>query len=133
MALISVTRLRLRSWRFIPAFFIYAMRSSRQVLRSPGNLGASALNDANKTFWTRSAWTDESAMKAFLVAKPHLDAMKKLAHWCDEAAVVHWTQDGAELPAWKEACRRLQAEGRPSKVIHPSSDHQAFVITPPRS
>ena len=132
MAFVSITRLRIRSWRFLPAFFLYAMRSSKQARESPGNLGMSVLNDARNTFWTRSAWMDESAMKAFMTSGPHLEAMKKLPNWCDEAAVVHWIQNEATLPDWKEAHRRLQREGRRSKVLYPSADHEAFEIRPPR-
>jgi hypothetical protein len=91
----------------------------------------SLLNDAKKTFWTRSAWKDEAAMRAFMTSGPHLAAMKNLTGWCDEAAVVHWVQSEASLPDWKEAHRRLQKEGRPSKVLHPSAAHEAFEIPPP--
>ena len=91
----------------------------------------SALNDANNTFWTRSAWKDEAAMKAFMTSGAHLVAMKKLPRWCDEAAVVHWVQSEASLPDWKEAHRRLQKEGRSSKVLFPSAAHEAFEIPPP--
>jgi hypothetical protein len=130
--LISVTRLRIRSVRFLPAFFVYAFRSTRQAQRTPGNLGAAVFNDSRRTFWTRTAWRDEGAMRAFLLSGPHKLAMPKLAHWCDEASVVHWSQDTAELPAWPEAHRRMQAEGRPSRVRHPSAAHEAFRIAPPR-
>jgi Domain of unknown function (DUF3291) len=108
------------------------MRSSRQARRSDGNLGMGVLNDANNTFWTRSAWRDEAALKTFLIAQPHLTAMKKLAYWCDEAAVVHWLQETAALPDWKEAYRRIRAEGRPSKVMFPSAEQQAFQFPEPR-
>ena len=39
MAIISVTRLRLRSLRFFPGFLWYTRRSIRQAKRTPGNLG----------------------------------------------------------------------------------------------
>ena len=58
--------------------------------------------------------------------------MNKLAHWCDEAALVHWTQESTELPTWQEACGRLQREGRPSKVNHPSATHIAHQFREPR-
>jgi hypothetical protein len=38
-------------------------------------------------------------MKAFVLAKPHGPTMRSLLEWCDEAALVHWTQAGAELPS----------------------------------
>ena len=58
-------------------------------------------------------------MKTFMLAAPHGPAMRRLLEWCDEAALVHWTQTGSELPSWDEAHRRIQHEGRSSKVNHP--------------
>jgi hypothetical protein len=90
------------------------------------------LRDANTTFWTKTAWEDEGAMRAFLMALPHRRAMGKLAGWCNEASVVHWYQESADLPDWQEAHRRMAAEGRRSRVLHPSPAHQDFRIPPPR-
>jgi heme-degrading monooxygenase HmoA len=133
MALISVTRLRVRSWRYLPGFFYYAFRSAAQARGSEGNLGVALFNDARRAFWTKSAWRDEAALRAFLLAEPHKTAMKKLADWCDEAAVVHWTQESAALPGWQEAHLRMVAEGRRSRVRYPSPAHEAFTIPAPRS
>jgi hypothetical protein len=117
----------------MPGFLLYAFRSNRQVKQAAGNLGASLLNDSQSTFWTCSAWVDESAMRTFMMAPPHRNAMVKLLDWCDEASLVHWTQDGAQLPDWQEAHRRLVAEGRRSKVRHPSASLEAFQIPPPKA
>ena len=70
-------------------------------------------------------------MRSFMLNGVHGHGMRKLMTWCDEAAVVHWTNDGPELPSWEEAHRRLQAEGRRSKVTHPSAAHEAFRIPLP--
>src|SRR3982751_1408994 len=107
MLLISVTRLRIRSLRYLPGFFLQAFLSQRQARRASGNLAMKFLNDANWTFWTCTAWTDEAAMRDFMLADPHRHAMKKLANWCSEASVVHWVQDSSALPDWHEAHRRM--------------------------
>ena len=70
-------------------------------------------------------------MRKFMLANPHGPAMRKLLEWCDEAALVQWTQLGAELPSWEEAHRRIQHEGRPSKVNHPTPGHVSHSIPPP--
>ena len=132
MALISVTRLRVRRFAYLPGFILFALRSARQAKRADGNLGVGLLREANRTFWTRTTWRDESAMKAFMLAMPHRKAMEKLADWCDEAAVVHWTQENAGPLGWHEAHRRLVVEGRRSKVKYPSADHEAYRIAPPK-
>ncbi len=70
-------------------------------------------------------------MKAFMHATPHGPAMRKLLEWCDEASLVHWTQDTAELPSWEVAHERLERDGRPSKVNHPSPAHTAHRFPAP--
>jgi hypothetical protein len=132
MPIISVTRLRVRSWIYLPAFLIRSLRIGQQAKKAPGNLGAKVLNDRRRTYWTCTGWESEAAMKAFMLASPHGPAMRKLLDWCDEAALVHWSQPDPELPPWPEAHARLQGEGRPSKVNHPSQDQRQFVIAPPR-
>ena len=132
MVFISVTRLRLRSAWFLPAFILWARRSSKQARRANGNLGVEATQDAHLTFWTKTAWKDEDSMRAFMFAEPHRIVMGKLTKWCDEAAVVHWTQEDPALPDWKEAHRRLVTEGRRSRLRRPSEAHEKFEIPPPK-
>ena len=131
MPLVSVTRLRVRSWRFMPRFFLGAARSARQAGQAPGNLAVAVLRDRKLTFWTCTAWTDEASMKAFVLSGPHRAVMRNLLDWCDEASLVHWLQETKDVPAWPEAHRRLSAEGRPSKVRNPSEAHREFRIVPP--
>jgi hypothetical protein len=56
----------------------------------------------------------------------HRQVMTRLAKWCDEAALAHWVQDEPEPPSWQEAYRRLQRQGRRSRVDHPSEAHRRF-------
>jgi len=133
MPLVSITRLRVRSFRYLPAFLLGALRSAREVKYASGNLAVSVLSDANLAFWTRTLWTDERSMRAFMLAPAHRRVMPKLLQWCDEAAVTHWLQDSLEPPSWQEVHRRLQQEGRTSKVDHPSAAQQRFDIPPPKT
>lgn len=133
MALVSITRLRVRSLRFLPEFIWYSLRSARQASRASGNLATQILKERHWAFWTATAWTDDAAMKNFMLAGAHRVAMRKLLEWCDEAALVHWLQDTRDLPGWREAHRRLQAEGRRSKVNHPSPNQVAYQIPEPRT
>ena len=114
-------------------FAWYALRSSRQASRAEGSLGAKLLRERKNTFWTGTLWTDEAAMKKFMTSGVHGKAMRKLATWCDEAAVVHWTQETAALPDWPEAYQRLKKDGRRSKVNHPSAGHLAHEFPPPQA
>ena len=132
MPLVSITRLRVRSWRYLLPFIYFSIRSSRQAKVAEGNLAVSLLRDSNNTYWTRTVWTTEAAMKSFMLAGAHQQVMPRLLEWCDEAAVVHWGQDSDREPDWEEAHRRLQEEGRRSKVKHPSPEHEKYLIARPK-
>jgi hypothetical protein len=132
MAFVSITRLRVRSWRYLPMFALYALKSAREAARADGNLTTRLLRDRRNTFWTGTVWASDAAMKLFMLSGAHRRAMNKLPHWCDEAALVHWTQESTELPTWQESCAGLQREGRPSKVNHPSPTHTAHQFSAPR-
>ena len=131
MPFVSITRLHLRSWRYLPAFFIQSFRSARQAKSAPGNLSVGLLRDRHRGFWTCTLWRDEPAMRAFMRAGAHGDVMRHLLEWCDEAAVVHWTDDALEPPSWTLAHQRLQRDGRPSRVDHPSPAQRRFDIPAP--
>jgi hypothetical protein len=131
MGVVSITRLRVRTWYFLPQFFFYAIRSAGQAARASGNQATRLLRDRNFVFWTATLWATEADMKQFMISGVHGRAMRKLLHWCDEAALVHWSQDHDALPTWLEAHTRLQNEGRRSKVNHPSPAHLAHRFPEP--
>ena len=130
MPIISITRLRVRSWRYLPSFFLRTVRIAFKARKADGNLAVRMLRDRN-TYWTSTSWSSDAAVKAFMHAKPHGPAMRTLLESCDEAGLVHWTQYGPELPSWKDAHRRLVQEGRPSKVNHPTAAHTAHRFPAP--
>jgi hypothetical protein len=66
MPFVSITRLRVRSRRYVPGFVIQSIRSARQAKRTAGSLAVSVLRDADRAFWTRTVWRDEGAMRAFM-------------------------------------------------------------------
>ena len=132
MPFVSVTRLRVRSWRYVPGFLIQSFRAARQAKRAAGSLAVSVLRDADRAFWTRTVWRGEGAMRAFMRSGVHRRVMASLPEWCNEAALVHWVQDANEPPSWAEAHRRLQQEGRRLRVNHPTEAQRRFEIREPR-
>ena len=132
MQFISLTRLRIRSVRFLPGFAVLALRSGRQVRAAAGFLGGSLLADRQWTFWTMTAWEDQQAMRAYMTTGDHRSAMPSLLESCDEASVAHWDQPQPDLPTWLDADERMRREGRPSKVRFPSSDHAGMTFPRPR-
>jgi hypothetical protein len=133
MPFVSITRLRVRSWRYLPQFVFQSFRAARQAKRAAGSLAVSVLRDADRAFWTRTVWRDEAAMRSFMQSGVHRRMMARLPEWCDEAAVVHWVQDANEPPSWAEAHRRLQKKGRRSRVSHPTEAQRRFEIREPRA
>lgn len=133
MPVVSITRLRVRSWRFLPLFFLRTFQAARQAATSEGNLAVALLWDRQTTFWTGTSWSSEASIKRFMHSGVHGQVMRKLLDWCDEAALVHWTQESADLPSWEEAHTRIQQNGRRSKVNHPSAAHTAYEIVKPTS
>jgi hypothetical protein len=130
--LVSVTRLRIRS---IPAYFQFLAKNEeavRQVVSSPGFVRGKLLVDGIRTFWTATVWRDETSMRAYRGTGAHAALMPRLAGWCDEGSVTHWTQESDELPDWLDAHRRMSTQGRPSRVDRPSRAHQAGIIARPR-
>ena len=132
MNFVSVTRLRVRSIRYLLPFIWHTFKVARQAERTPQFLGGRILREARNTFWTVTCWEDEPAMRGFRHRGSHDFVMPKLLQWCDEAAYVHWNQGGMELPDWQEAHRRLVQEGKLSKVYHPSAAHLEFQIVEPK-
>jgi len=120
---VSVTRLRLRHWRYLPAFAWYAGLASVQARRSAGHRFSRATKDAGLVFWTITVWEQEAAMRFFRNNGAHQKAMPKLAEWCDEATYVHWVQPGDTPPTLAEGAERLIREGVVTRLKHPSANH----------
>jgi len=133
MTFVSITRLRIRSLRFMPQFLVHTMWTGRQIKRADGFIDGFLLADRKRTFWTASLWRDQAAMRAYITSGAHFKAMPKLLVWCDEASIVHWTQAHAIAPDWMEADRRMRTEGRPSKVLNPSPNHHDLAYDAPRT
>jgi hypothetical protein len=118
MALVSVTRFRLRSVRFLPLFMLHANRTIAQIRKADGFLAGAVRRDADLAFWTLTIWRDELSMRAYGASGAHRKAAPHLADWSDEASVGHWMQPGVELPDWPEVVRRLRDAGRTLTLPH---------------
>jgi quinol monooxygenase YgiN len=129
--LVSVTRFRLRSLRFLPFFMLHAHRTIAQIRKAEGFVAGAVRRDSDLAFWTLTVWRDEAAMRAYGASGAHRKAMPHLADWGDEASVAHWRQGGDQLPDWPEAARRLREEGRPLALRHPAPDRPR--ITEPKT
>lgn len=124
MAFVSVTRLRLRSLHYLPLFLVDAIQSLQQAKQAPGNFKAITRTQWKLVFWTMTVWESEAAMRSYMRSGAHGQSMPKLQVWCDEGSVVHWQQEGTELPNWTMAEQRMRTQGRFTPLVHPSAAHQ---------
>jgi len=131
VAVIVVTRLRLRDPALLDEFFTDAVAAIEQAQKSEGNLGADALADANNAWWSVSSWQDRRLMRAFIRNQPHRSIMDRLDHYCDEATFVDWEQDSPDLPDWQTSHRHLVADGKAAELTRPSDANQTRAFPPP--
>ena len=129
---VSVTRLRIRSFIYLPSFLLQTRLSQAQVKRAAGFVGGRLLVDKHWTYWTLTVWETEKAMKAFRGSGAHAKVMPRLANWCDEAAYAHWETTDETVPTWPEAYQYLLTSGKLSRVDHPSPAHEAKLFVQPR-
>ena len=126
----SITRLRLRSIRFLFPFIWYSIGSFYQAWRAQGNIEVKVRKTKGLTFWTLSLWKDRQTMEVFRGRYPHKEAMQQLANWCDEASFAHWEQESSVLSNWEIAAQQLRTLGRLSPLDHPSEHHKAgWIVT----
>ncbi|MBB4955063.1 hypothetical protein H4S14_003086 [Agrobacterium vitis] len=75
MPYISITGLELKAKRHTARFWWHAIRSMAQAKRAEGAIAVDA-RTINGVHHTRSVWANEAAMRRYLVAGAHLQAMK---------------------------------------------------------
>jgi hypothetical protein len=136
MAVIVVTRLRLKDPALFDDFFTDAVAAIEQAQKSDGNLGVDALADADNAWWSVSAWQERRPMQSYVRGEPHQTIRSKIDHYCDEATFVDWEQDSPDLPDWQTNWRHLVADGLAAVLTQPSAAHQtrdfpAPVVKPP--
>jgi hypothetical protein len=123
MSLVSVTRFRLRSIRFVPFFVLHANRTIAQIRKADGFVAGTVQRDAYLAFWTVTVWRDEHAMRASGASGAHRKAMPHLADWPTRRAWGTGGSPAATCPSgWKRfvACAR---KGAPLTLRHPVPNH----------
>jgi hypothetical protein len=112
-AVVLASRLALASYRDIPGFLRAAMRIRAQVRETPGAYGVSLIaQPARKTFWTLSAWSDQTTLDAFVRTAPHVDVMAKYHGRLVRPLFTTWTVPVAELPSPRSGAGALWAAGK---------------------
>ncbi|MDG1130144.1 MAG: hypothetical protein P8N68_13690 [Paracoccaceae bacterium] len=105
---VSITGLQVRRVWHIPSFWSHAIRSMVQARKAPGNISADA-RTINGVHHTLSVWTDQDAMRAYLTAGPHLEAMRLFPSIATGKVVGYLAQ---QAPDWSEVHAIWRERGR---------------------
>lgn len=95
---VSITGLRIRGPLHLAAFWWHAIRSMTQAQRAPGNLRAEA-RAINGVQHTLTVWEDKAAMRRFLRAGAHAEAMRAFPRIASGGTFGFAT---ATVPDWSE-------------------------------
>ncbi|MBM7691573.1 heme-degrading monooxygenase HmoA [Peribacillus deserti] len=102
---ISVTRLRLKGKRNLPAFIWYTVKSINQAKKAEGILYSSFNKEGWHTYWTLTIWENNQSMKKYRNNGSHLKAMKVSRKIASELESMNWEAD--HQPPWDECKERL--------------------------
>jgi heme-degrading monooxygenase HmoA len=105
---VSITGLKPKSVLQAPRFWWHAIRSMRQAQVAPGNLSVEARTIAG-THHTMSLWQDRAAMRAYLGAGAHREAMRA-SRGIGTGAIHGYESEAA--PDWADVPALLSAHGR---------------------
>ncbi len=105
---ISITGLRLNGLLSAPRFWWHALGSMAQAKSAHGNLSADA-RSIDGIRHTLTVWTDEAAMRAYLVSGAHMDAMRAFRSIAT-GKTIGFTS--ATVPTWAEARAIWEERGR---------------------
>jgi heme-degrading monooxygenase HmoA len=130
MPFVSVTRLKVKSIKYLPAFLSANEASVKQIKSCTGLIAGRELIDKGLTFWTLTMWNDAESMLAFRNSSAHKLAMQKIAEWCNEASYIHWIQEEKILPEWKHVSEQLIKGGKITKVRNPSKNQENNTFPP---
>lgn len=105
---LSITGLRLKAKRHRLRFWWHAIRSMIQARNAPGNIATEArLIDG--VHHTRTVWIDEAAMRRYLAAGAHLQAMKAFGAIATGKTFGFYTD---RVPDWQEVHEQWQTRGK---------------------
>ncbi|WP_348534665.1 MULTISPECIES: DUF3291 domain-containing protein [unclassified Kitasatospora] len=114
---VMASKLEVKSLLNVPNFFLQSMIIWRQVRKSPGVVGVSLrAQPLRGTFWTLSAWENQSALNDFSRSDPHARIVAGIRRVMKNSVFVFWSPDASELPIdWAEATRRVTEQERSTK------------------
>jgi hypothetical protein len=112
-AVVLGSRLELRKLRDVPAFLGAAMKLRKVVQAMPGALGVSLIaQPSRKTFWTLSAWADQTDIDAFVGTPSHVAVMQRFHDRLEGSSFTTWKVNVAQLPEPRSNAKQLWSEAK---------------------
>ncbi|MGA1801025.1 hypothetical protein [Rhizobium sp. HT1-10] len=105
---VSITGLQLKARRHTVRFWWLAIRSMMQARQAKGNISTDA-RQINRVHHTLTVWTDEAAMRRYLVAGAHLQAMKAFGSIATGKTLGYYAE---RVPDWSEVHELWRTKGR---------------------
>jgi|SoiMethySBSTD1v2_1073268.scaffolds.fasta_scaffold39532_5 hypothetical protein len=110
---VLASRLELGSFWPMVGFLRAVVVVWNQVRASPGALGVSLVaQPTRRTFWTLSAWVDQTALNAFVDKPPHRAVMAHYGPDLASSSFATFTIGPADLPARRSNARDLWERAR---------------------
>jgi hypothetical protein len=134
MAILAMTRLRLKSIGLFPRFIWANEAVIAQLRAAPGFLRGKLLAEPILVMWTASLWLSEESMRAFYLNGDHRAVMPRLGDFASEAIVGHIGYGSSELPSWQFIYENLCKVGRCSDALlsEPNDDHRNRIVARPK-
>jgi hypothetical protein len=126
---VLMTRLRVRSWRYVPFFFVQAFRSARQAKSAEGVLSVTVLREARNAFWTRTVWINEQAIGASRESDEAFDGMVRRGRCrAFDPRLAGTSFLGGSTPAASGVRTAIQGESSFGKSTQQSNSRSAHPI-----
>lgn len=111
---VSVTLLRVKSLRAMPAFMKHVLAINKQMKSTNGLLQFRAGNRWLVNNYTFSVWNSKEDMMRFITSRAHLQAMKETKNIASLAISKGFETD--EIPSWRAEVQKLfnQAKTKPT-------------------
>jgi hypothetical protein len=132
MPYLSMTRLKLRSPRYLPSFLIYNSQIVEEIRVSHGFLKGKQSATLNLSMWTATLWNSYVDLQRFYRTGSHAKVMSQIDMWSSEAASGNREVYSLDIPSWQSIGLFLTESGHFLNLKNPSHKHQERTIQAPR-
>lgn len=107
--IVAATQSQVRSVWHLVQFLLLAGASLLQAKRAPGNRGATVRPTALLRWHTKTVWSDEATMAAYVRATSHAAAMRQTGRLTDWGRFARFEVAGPKDATWERAFTALSA------------------------